>query len=116
MSAVGQLLGDSLVGSCWRAFESAHGSADVEARIYVRSFAEAFVALDILMAMAGTKGVLVSHDKENAAKLADETESFVALELINGSVISLRPERARTSPSTREKTPGHTSRETERGR
>ena len=56
-SIVGQLLGDSLVGSCWRAVEQAV-QPDVEVRVYVRTQAEALVALDIVMGLVLRKNLL----------------------------------------------------------
>lgn len=92
MSILAGLLGDTLVGSCWRAYEAAEKTPNTEARIFVRSLPEAFVALDILIALADAKGMLVRHDNGKATALAEETGSFVALELVNGSVIALKPE------------------------
>lgn len=95
-SIVGKLLGDSLVGSCWRAVEQA-AEPDVEVRFYVRSIAEADVALTIVMSQASRRGLIdlragADIDMERAGRLADELGAVVAIELTNGSVIAFRKE------------------------
>jgi hypothetical protein len=95
---MGQVLGDSVVGSCWRAAEQA-AKPEVEVRIYVRSLAEALVAFDMTMNFLATRRLLPSHgpgrsiDVEAARKLAREHEALVAVELSNGSLVVFKQEQ-----------------------
>ena len=92
-SIVGQLLGDSLVGSCWRAVEQAV-QPDVEVRVYVRTQAEALVALDIVMGLVLRKNLLdeKTFSKEEATAEAKELGAVVAISMNNGSVIAFKQE------------------------
>lgn len=91
-SVVGNLLGDTLMGSCWRAVEQAT-QPDVEVRVYVRSLAEADLALTIVVGMAEKRGILkedVTYDeaREEALKLG----GVVAIAMNNNSVIVFKKE------------------------
>ena len=91
-SVVGQLLGDSLMGSCWRAVEQAV-QPDVEVRVYVRSFVEANLALDIICRLASTRGILkLDVAKKETTVEAKELNAAVAISMNNGSVIVLKQE------------------------
>jgi hypothetical protein len=87
---IGYLLGDSLVGSCWRAAEQAM-KPDVEVRIHVRSLAEGLLAFDMTTSIIGARGLLPAHkhpiDIDAARKLAREHDALVAIELVNGSLL-----------------------------
>lgn len=91
-STVGLLLGDTLAGSCWRAVEQAE-AANVEVRIYVRSLAEALVAVDMTCAMLTSKGLVRRGLSE--ASVRQQTKALgalAAIELTNGSVVALMRE------------------------
>lgn len=92
-SIVGQLLGDSLVGSCWRAVEQAV-QPDVEVRVYVRTQAEALLALDIVLGLAFKQNLLVMKalSKEEVTAEAKALGAVVAISLNNGSVIAFKQE------------------------
>lgn len=89
---IGKILGDTLIGSCWRAVQSAR-EPDVEVRVYVRSFAEAQVALELIMGMTDKLGLMKQDvTKDEAEREARALDAFVAISLTNGSVIVLKPE------------------------
>lgn len=91
-SVIGQLLGDGLAGSCWRAAEQA-AQPDVEVRVYVRSLAEANEALTILISILGSRRLLPAKvDVETIAANSKKLDGLVAIELMNGSVVVLKKE------------------------
>jgi hypothetical protein len=91
-SIVGQLLGDTLMGACWRAVEQAE-QPDVEVRVYVRSLAEAETALLTIMATAHKRGILKHGVSiEEARTEATKLGGVVAVNMTNGSVIVFKKE------------------------
>lgn len=95
VSVVGSLLGDTLMGSCWRAVEQA-AKPDVEVYVYVRSYAEADVTLVAILGMANKRGLIDSKkevDYDGARRSAISLGAVVAVELNNGSVIALKKEK-----------------------
>ncbi len=93
---VGQMLGDTHVGSSWRAAEQA-ATPGVEVTIYVRSLAEALVTFDITMALLGKRNLLPSGPSiaiEAARALAKKYDAFVVVELNNDSVVIFKKEKA----------------------